>query len=71
MLTILYVIHFPIVYIVWQYRLWSFQGRDTELEKFVAKNQPTACRQMKLPNFDSWIIGELSKIKHHLESKVI
>jgi hypothetical protein len=24
---------------VWQYRLWSFQGRDTELERFLAKSQ--------------------------------
>ena len=23
----------------WQYRLWSFQGRDTTLERFLAKNQ--------------------------------
>jgi hypothetical protein len=25
--------------ILWQYRLWSFQGRDTNLERFLAKNQ--------------------------------
>ena len=24
---------------LWQYRLWSFQGRDTKLERFLAKNQ--------------------------------
>ena len=24
---------------VWQYQLWSFQGRDTKLERFLAKNQ--------------------------------
>ena len=24
---------------VWQYRLWSFQGRDTKLERFLSKNQ--------------------------------
>ena len=24
---------------VWQYRLWSFQGRDTKLERFLAKKQ--------------------------------
>ena len=24
---------------VWQYRLWSFQGRDTKLERVLAKNQ--------------------------------
>ena len=26
-------------YNLWQYRLWSFQGRDTKLERFLAKNQ--------------------------------
>ena len=25
--------------ILWHYRLWSFQGRDTKLERFLAKNQ--------------------------------
>ena len=24
---------------LWQYRLWSFQGKDTKLESFLAKNQ--------------------------------
>ena len=24
---------------LWQHRLWSFQGRDTKLESFLAKNQ--------------------------------
>ena len=24
---------------VWHYRLWSFQGRDTKLERFLHKNQ--------------------------------
>ena len=24
---------------VWHFRLWSFQGRDTKLERFLAKNQ--------------------------------
>ena len=23
---------------LWQYRLWSFQGRDTELKRFLARN---------------------------------
>ena len=40
---------------VWQYRLWSFQGRDTKLERFWAKNQ------LKLPNFDNWSNGKVSK----------
>ena len=26
-------------YLLWQYRLWSFQGRDTKLESLLAKNQ--------------------------------
>ena len=25
--------------LVWQYRLWSFHGSDTKLERFLAKNQ--------------------------------
>ena len=42
---------------VWQYRLWSFQGRDAKLERFLAKNQHT---QRKLLNFENWS-GEHSK----------
>ena len=26
--------------IIWHFRLWSFQGRNTKLERFLAKNQP-------------------------------
>ena len=43
------------VHQVWQYRLWSFQGRNAKSEKFLAKNQ-TNCRNyqiwrcQKLPN---------------------
>ena len=25
--------------LLWQYRLWSFQGRDTKFERFLTKNQ--------------------------------
>ena len=25
--------------LLWQYRLWSFQGRDTKLESILAQNQ--------------------------------
>ena len=32
---------------IWQYRLWSFQERDTKLGKFLAKNQ----------NYQIWRIG--------------
>jgi hypothetical protein len=35
---------------LWQYRLWSFQGRDIKLERFLAIN----CSQKKLLNFDNW-----------------
>ena len=38
---------------LWHSRLWSFQGRDTKLERFMAKNQ--------LSNFENWSNGELSK----------
>ena len=31
--------HISQVCTIWQYWLWSFQGRDTELERFLAKNQ--------------------------------
>ena len=41
--------------LVWQYRLWSIQGRDTKLERFLHKNQHA---QRKLLNFDNWTNGE-------------
>ena len=44
--------------LLWHSRLWSFQGRDTKLERFLAKKQ---LYQMKLPNFEKWSNGELSK----------
>jgi hypothetical protein len=44
--------------LLWQYRLWSFQGRDTKLERFLAKNQ------LKLNKIENWSSGELSKIGH-------
>ena len=27
------------IFPLWHYWLWSFQGRDTKLERFLAKNQ--------------------------------
>ena len=42
-----------------QYRLWSFQGRDTKLERLLAKIN---CSQIKLLNFENWSSGDLSKI---------
>ena len=52
---------------VWQYRLWSFQGRDTKLERFWAKNQHA---NRKLLNFENWSSGKLSKIEHHFRKYV-
>ena len=26
-------------FVLWQYWLWSFQGRDTKLDRFLAKDQ--------------------------------
>ena len=48
---------------VWQYRLWSFQGRDTKLERFLAKNQQD---KRKLSNFEYLSSGEPAKIGHQL-----
>ena len=35
---------------LWQYRLWSFQGRNTKLERILHKNQHT---QRKFLNFEN------------------
>ena len=43
---------------LWQYQLWSFQGRDTKLERFLAKSQYT---QRKLLTFVNLCNGEASK----------
>ena len=43
---------------LWQYRLWSFQRRDTKLESFLAKNHHA---QRKVLNFANWCSGEVSK----------
>ena len=39
---------------VWQYGLWSFQTRDTKLERFFPKKFPKDI-------IEFWIYGELSK----------
>ena len=46
----------------------EFSNQGTKLERFLPKNQHT---QRKLLNFENWVNGEVSKIGHHLESKVI
>jgi regulator of protease activity HflC (stomatin/prohibitin superfamily) len=40
---------------VWHYRLWSFNTRDTKLERFLHENQHT---QRKLLKFENWTNGE-------------
>ena len=52
--------------LIWQYGLWNFQTGGTKLERFLPKNQHT---QRKLLNFESWISGEVSKIRHHFKNK--
>ena len=44
--------------ILWQYRLWSFQERDSKLERCFVKKQYT---QRKLLNFVNRCNGEVSK----------
>ena len=46
---------------LWQYRLWSFQGRDTKLERFLAKNQ---LYSNEITKFENWSNGEQTKIGH-------
>ena len=43
---------------IWQYWFWSFQGKDTKFERFLAENQ---LHQMK------WLNFVLSKIGHHFK----
>ena len=45
-------------FVLWQYRLWGFQTRDTKLGRFLPENQHT---QRKLMNFEFWINDKLSK----------
>ena len=49
-------------YYLWQYRLWSFQGRVTKLERFLAKNH---LQSNEIINFYNRSNGKLSKIGHH------
>ena len=43
----------------------ELQNGDTKLERFLPENQHT---QRKLLNFEFWINGELSKIRHHFSN---
>ena len=38
----------------------------TKLERFFPKNQHT---QRKLLNFENWVSGEMSKIRHHFSKQ--
>ena len=40
----------------------EFSNGGTKLERFLLKNQHT---QRKLLNFENWVSGEVSKIRHH------
>ena len=53
---------------IWHFRLWSFQGRDTKLERFLAKNQ---LYSNEITNFENWSNGELSKSTNIWLSKSI
>ena len=46
------------IWLIWQYRLWSFQGRNTKSERFLAKIN---CSQIKLLNIANWCNGDVSK----------
>ena len=46
--------------------MWSFQTGGTKLERFLHKNQHS---QRELLNFEFWINGELSKIRHYASNK--
>jgi hypothetical protein len=43
---------------VWQYRLWSLQGKDTKSERFLAENQLSSNESL---SFANWYNGEVSK----------
>ena len=45
-------------YLLWQYRLSSFQAGYTKLERFLPKNQHTRREWL---NFENWCNGEVSK----------
>ena len=48
--------------VLWQYGLWSFQGRDTKLEKIWLKITIPKEKLLDFENYGSW---ELAKIGHH------
>ena len=50
-----------VYYVLWHYWLWSFNTRDTKLERFLHKNQHA---QRKLLNFENWTNGSLSSLKN-------
>ena len=39
---------------LWQYRLWNFQGRDTKLERFLAKNQLQSNEIIEFWELEQW-----------------
>ena len=53
---------------LWQYRLWSFQGRDKNQKGFWLK---TNCSLMKSLNFGNWCNREVSKSANSIFSQIV
>ena len=49
-------------FLLWQYRLWSFQTGGTKLERFWPKHRHT---QRKLLNLRIGLVGRCQKVKNH------
>ena len=47
---------------LWHFRLWSFQGRNTKLERFLAKNQLYSNEISKFWKLESW--GAVKKYQY-------
>ena len=57
-------------YTLWQYRLWSFQGRDTNLERFLVKNQLLSIEIIEFWELE-YVVASCQKLGIILENKVI
>ena len=55
-------LHCAVTVFLWQYQLWSFKGGIQNWEGLWLKINSS---QMKLPHFDNWSNGKLSKIEHY------
>ena len=57
-------------YTLWQYRLWSFQGRDTNLERFLVKNQLLSNEIIEFWELE-YVVASCQKLGIILENKGI